>query len=65
MSCGLTLGLGTVRPRCDTSWLMSGTTAAPMAGPRTRLGLGFVGNFFYAVGGKVTIDLAKVKRYTP
>ena len=41
------------------------TTASPLPSRRTRLGLAFVGSFFYAVGGKVTTDLAKIERYTP
>ena len=41
------------------------STKATMPTARTRLGAAVINNQLYAVGGKVTADLAKVERYTP
>jgi N-acetylneuraminic acid mutarotase len=41
------------------------STKASMPTARTRLGSAVIDNLLYAVGGKVTTDLAKVERYTP
>jgi hypothetical protein len=41
------------------------STKAPMPTARTRLGAVAINGLLYAVGGKVTTDLAKVEWYTP